>query len=118
MAIISYKDLEVWQLAVELSVSVYKTTGNFPNYEIFGLTSQVRRAATSIPANIAEGQRRGHREFAHFLKIAFGSGAELETHLLIASRVGYLTSEDYNTLLQQLTIIQRMLNRLLSSLNN
>lgn len=81
----SYKDLLVWQKALELSVEIYNLTENFPKEEIYGLTSQIRRAAVSIPSNIAEGRYRGSKkDFSQFLRIAYASGAELETQLEIA----------------------------------
>ena len=80
MKILSHRDLLVWQKSVELVVEIYKLTENFPKSEIYGTTSQMRRAAVSIPSNIAEGKSRGTRkDFRHFLLNSFGSGAELET---------------------------------------
>src|SRR3989344_3019762 len=99
----SYKQLLVWQKAVEFVVDVYRITKMFPKEELFGLTSQVRRAAVSIPASIAEGYSRKHtKEYIQFLRIAFGSGAEEETHLLIACKIGYLNQKDYNYLILKL----------------
>ena len=87
----SYQDLIVWQRSVDLGIEIYKVTEYFPADERFGLISQMRRAAVSIPSNIAEGKyRRSSKEFAKFLHIAFGSGAELETQLLFSLRLGYL----------------------------
>ncbi len=81
----SHKDLIVWQKAIELVSTIYKTTSKFPKEEIYGLSQQMRRAAVSIPSNIAEGQHRKNvKEFLQFLRIAYGSGAELETQLIIA----------------------------------
>ena len=78
--IISYKDLIVWQKSMEIVVLIYKLTEQFPTNEIYGLTSQIRRCSVSVPSNIAEGSRRGgQKDYRHFLTIAFGSGAELET---------------------------------------
>ena len=89
----SYRDLLVWQQAMELAVSTYEVTKSWPKEEIYGLTSQIRRAATSVPANVAEGYGRESRaSYQQFLRIAQGSLKELETHLLIAVRIG-LTSE-------------------------
>ncbi len=90
--IASYQDLKVWQSAIELAVLSYGLTKTFPKEEMFGLTSQIRRAAVSIAANIAEGYGRENRgSFVQFLRIAQGSLKELETHILIAKRVGLLT---------------------------
>src|SRR5437870_2161550 len=81
----SYKDLIVWQKSMELVKEVYRITGKLPNHELYGLSNQLRRAAVSIPSNIAEGQqRRGTKEFTQFLRISYGSAAEVETQLLIA----------------------------------
>ena len=87
----SYRDLVVWQKSVELSVEIYKITSKFPKDELYGLVSQMRRSAVSIPSNIAEGKNRGTRkDFAQFLRISYGSGAELETQLEIAHQLQYL----------------------------
>lgn len=110
----SYKDLTVYQKAVELSVQIYIVTEEFPKSELYGLTGQIRRSAVSIPSNIAEGQRRGHKsEYVQFLRIAFGSGAELETQLLIAYKVGYLTEKFFEDLSRILDEVMRMLNKLI-----
>lgn len=117
MTIRSYKDLIVWQKAVDLSVLVYKITENFPKSEVYGITSQIRRAMVAIPSNIAEGQMRGHKsEYIQFLRIAFASGGELETQLLISLKIGYLKQEDFAKLDCLLQEILRMLNSLISSL--
>jgi four helix bundle protein len=90
----SYKDLGVWQKAVALVVETYQKTSRFPDSEKFGLTSQLRRAAASIPANIAEGWGRGStREYVQFLLIARGSLMELETHLIVSQKLSYLSEE-------------------------
>ena len=113
----SYKELTVYQKAVELSVYIYRNTEKFPKSELYGLTSQIRRCAVSIPSNIAEGQRRGYRtEYIQFLRIAFGSGAELETQLSIAFKVGYLDKENFKVLNEKLEEIMKMLNKLISVL--
>ena len=113
----SYKELIVYQKAVEHSVYIYRITEKFPKSELYGLTSQIRRCAVSIPSNIAEGQRRGHKtEYIQFLRVAFGSGAELETQILIAYKVGYLNKGDFEDLSEKLDEIMRMLNKLISVL--
>jgi four helix bundle protein len=89
----NYRDLIAWQKAMDLVESVYRTTQLFPHEELYGLTSQVRRAAVSIPSNIAEGQGRGGaKELGQFLRIAHGSLCELETQLLIAQRLAYVNA--------------------------
>jgi four helix bundle protein len=106
----SYRDLTVWQKAVKLSVDVYELTNAFPRDEQFALTSQVRRAAVSIPANIAEGYgRNGQKEFANFLRIAQGSLTELETLLTIAKQLSYCPENNYSTIEEQPREIGRML---------
>lgn len=108
----TYKELIVWQKSVELCIAIYTKTESFPKSEVYGLTSQIRRSAVSIPSNIAEGQRRGHKaEFIQFLRISYGSAAELETQLLIASKIGYLSEKDYQSLNNVLEEILKMLNK-------
>lgn len=115
----SYKDLTVYQKSIDLSVNIYKITEKFPKAEIYGLTNQIRRNAVSIPSNIAEGQKRGHKaEYVQFLRIAYGSGAELETQLLIAFKVSYIKQEEFNMLINLLEEIMKMLNRLISVLTS
>ncbi|MFN0074641.1 MAG: four helix bundle protein [Chloroflexota bacterium] len=93
-AVRDFRQLHVWQRAMDLAVAVYEITQSFPREEIYGLTSQLRRAAVSVPSNIAEGYaRRTTRELIHFLSIADGSLAELQTQLLLASRLGYCTDD-------------------------
>ena len=92
----SYKDLILWQKAIELATWIYGLTAQFPKEEIYGLVSQMRRAAVSVPSNIAEGQSRQHKtEFRQFLYIAKGSLSELETQLTIASNLGYVNEKDF-----------------------
>lgn len=113
----SYKDLIVWKKSVQLSVDVYKMSHDLPKNELYALTSQIQRCAVSIPSNIAEGQRReSKKEFLRFLRVAYGSGAELETQLLIASKIGYLTKSKYIKLNEDLEQVLKMLNRLISVL--
>src|SRR5258705_12706858 len=105
-----HERLEVWKRAVDFVVRIYRMTESFPREEKYGLTSQIRRAAVSIPANIAEGAaRQSSKEFAHFLSVAQGSGSELETELLIAERLGYLGSGGYTEMRDELDSIGRML---------
>jgi len=113
----NHRDLIVWQKAMDLVVNVYRATEEFPRTETYGLTSQIRRAVTSIPANIAEGQgRRLPKEFVHFLANARGSLLELDTHLEAASRLSFLDSAVHSQLRIQLDEIGRMLNGLMRSL--
>ena len=117
MSTSSYRKLDVWQKAMDLLVECYRTSKEFPREELYGLTSQLQRAAVSVPANIAEGQGREHRkEFLHHLSIAHGSVAELETHLQIAERLGYLYSGEVQSLLTRSEEIGRMINGLRKSL--
>lgn len=118
MSIQSFRDLEVWQKAMEMAEEVYRLTKDFPKEELFGLTSQMRRAATSVPANIAEGwARRGTKEFLQFLNIASGSLRELETYLLLAERIQLARAPQVQPLLElaqtlgkQLIALQRSLS--------
>jgi four helix bundle protein len=117
MAVQSYRELEVWQVAMTLAEECYKVTKAFPKDELFGLTSQIRRAATSIPANVAEGQGRDHtREFLHHLSIARGSLKELETHLILSQRVGLLQEADLQPVMSLCERVSQMLSRLRQAL--
>jgi four helix bundle protein len=110
----SYRDLKVWNLGMDIAVAVYQATRAYPREEQFGLTSQTRRAASSIPANIAEGYGRNSRaSYVNFLRIAQGSLKELETHLLLARRVGLLSEEESVPLLTQSDELGRMLHSLI-----
>lgn len=115
--ITSYKDLIVWQRAMELVKAIYKLTENFPKSEIYGLTSQMRRAAVSIPSNIAEGKMRGTRkDYRHFLLNAYGSGAELETQIEIAKQLCFGRNVDFNESSELLEEVMKMLNALTKNL--
>lgn len=117
MGVHTFEDLHVWQKSIQLCEDIYLTTKRFPQSEIYGLTSQIRRCCVSIPSNIAEGFRRGHRaEYRQFLHIAYGSGAELETQFLIALKIGYLSEEEFNKLNLCLEEIMKMLNKFVSTL--
>jgi four helix bundle protein len=106
-----YRNLKVWERAHQLTPAVYTTTGTFPKDELYGLTSQIRRSCSSIPANIAEGcGRDGDAEFARFLRIAMGSASELDYHLLLARDLGFLPATDYERLENELREVRRMLN--------
>jgi len=113
-----HERLDVWIKGIDFVVSVYKETEAFPKDEKFGLTSQLRRAAVSIPANIAEGAgRRSTKEFSHFLSNAQGSASEVDTELLIAHRLGYLVESKYLALRVALDEIGRMITDLSRHLN-
>jgi len=113
----SFKELTVWQEAMNLVEMVYKKTIVLPKTEMYGLTSQIRRAAVSIPANIAEGYgRRSRKEYIHFLSIASGSIMELETHILIIERLKLIQSEVSEQLQNQLSSVRRLLSGLKKSL--
>jgi four helix bundle protein len=105
-----FKKMQVWEKAHQFVLRLYPITARFPKEETYGLTSQIRRAAASIPANIAEGAgRETQAELAHFLYIASGSAAELDYHLLLARDLGYIDSRDYAELEDCITEIKRML---------
>lgn len=114
----SYKDLIVWRKSTDSVVLVYACTENFPKSEQFGLTSQIRRCAVSIPSNTAEGSKRlGDREFVRFLGIAYGSGAELETQLELTKRLNLIGSETYTRITEAITEVMKMLNALIKRVN-
>ena len=105
----NYKELKVWQKSVDLAVKIYEATKEFPHEEIYGLTSQIRRRAVSIPSNIAEGAGRNpKKDFNNFLGISNGSSCELDTQLIIANRVSFLDSTILEMLQQNSTEIQKM----------
>jgi four helix bundle protein len=112
-----FRELKVWQKAHQLALSVYKATRRFPKEEVYGLTGQMRRAATSIPANIAEGSGRGtDPEMVRFLQIAMGSAAELEYFLLLARDLTYLDETAYAQLADEVTQVKRMLTSFIQKL--
>jgi four helix bundle protein len=114
----SYADLDVWRKGMDLVVEVYEATARFPKEEVFGLTAQLRRAAVSVPSNIAEGRARKSRaEFLHHLSFAHGSLAELETHVLIAERLRYLQPARSAQLMGSSAEVGRMLNGLYNALS-
>ncbi|MEI2689655.1 MAG: four helix bundle protein [Anaerolineae bacterium] len=108
----SYRDLHVWQLAMDLCVRTYQVSAHFPNSEVYGLTAQIRRASVSIPSNIAEGYRRSRADYARFVAIARGSTAELDTQLELAHRIGFLSKDEFTALHGSLDIIGRQLTSL------
>src|SRR5262249_22938909 len=114
----SYRDLEVWQKSMDLVVECYKTTGDFPKSETYGLAAQLKRAAIAVPANIAEGHSRDHiREFIYHLSVAYGSLSELETHIQLGGLLNFLTNDQESNLLNRTSEIGRMINGLTRALN-
>jgi four helix bundle protein len=115
----SFKELRVWQEAMRLAVDVYQQTADFPKQELYGLTQQMRRAAVSIPSNIAEGKgHRSNREFSHFLFHARGSLLELQTQVMVARELQYLSSERGQLLLDSSEAVGRALSGLINSLKD
>ena len=114
----TYKELIVWQKSITLACEIYLLTDKFPKSEMFGLVSQMRRAAVSISSNIAEGSARGHRaEYIQFLRVSFGSAAELETQLILCRELSLIGAEESKQAEQDLQEVLRMLNKLISSLS-
>jgi four helix bundle protein len=113
-----FRELKVWQKAHDLTLAVYRVTRDFPREELYGLTSQIRRASASIAANLAEGcGRNGDAEFARFCSIAMGSASELEYHLLLARDLKLFKPGDYDDLEPRVTELKRMLTALFQKLN-
>lgn len=115
----SHKELIVYQKSIDFVTKIYQVTQQFPKEEMFGLTNQIRRAAVSIPSNIAEGSARKHnKELIQFIYIALGSSTEIETQLLIAKNIKYITDETFNELNSSVVEISKMLIGLIRSLDN
>ena len=115
----TYKDLIVWQKSMDLVTEIYKLTDDFPKSEIYGLTSQIRRCAVSIPSNIAEGRyRSSKKDFTRFIRIAYGSGVELETQIEISKRLKFTNKQNYKKVDGLLLEIMKMLNKTLTTLKN
>lgn len=113
-----YKKLNVWTKSYTFGIQLYKVTKSFPKEEVYGLTSQLRRAALSIPSNIAEGSRRStEKDFRSFLHIAYGSGAELEVQIMFAKDLNYISPDTCISLLNELEEIMKMLNALIQKLS-
>lgn len=113
----SYKELIVWQKSIDLVTNIYELTDKFPKEEIFGLISQMRRSAVSIPSNIAEGRQRGAKaDYLRFLRISYGSGAELETQLEISKKLLKTTNLNYNRVDILLEEVMKMLNVMINKL--
>ncbi|MFZ1932785.1 MAG: four helix bundle protein [Thermoguttaceae bacterium] len=117
MTVKDYRELIVWQKGMDLVEAIYELTAAFPKDELFGLTSQMRRAAVSIPSNIAEGQARNTtRDFLHFLAISYGSLKEIETQVLIAERLGYISNNQADAHVCLTTEVARLISGLVNSL--
>jgi len=115
----NYKDLKVWQKAYQLCITIYKITRHFPKEERYGLTSQIRRSAVSVPSNIAEGYgRKTTPEYIQSLFIAYGSHCELETQILLSKDLGYIKAEDFEALQKDIGEVERMLKALIKSLKS
>jgi len=113
-----YKELHVWQKAIDLAVEVYRITEKLPTEEKYGLISQMNKSAISIPSNIAEGAgRNGKKEFDNFLEIALGSSFELDTQIIISNRLEYVSDHDFQHLEKELEHVQNMIVKLKKSLN-
>jgi four helix bundle protein len=114
-----FRELKVWQKAFQFALAVYRVTKAFPSDERYGLTSQLRRSASSIPANLAEGCGRGSdSDFARFCQIAMGSACEAECQLLLAFELGYLPSDEYDRLIMDIQEVKRMLSSLINRLRS
>ncbi len=119
MKIKSYKDLDIWKRSIKLIRDIYEVTGLFPKEELYGITSQIRISAVSIPSNIAEGFTRFHnKEYIQFLYIALGSCAELETQIIIARNLNYLDDMQSSKISDELEIICKMITNLIKKINN
>lgn len=117
MKVKDYKDLHVWQKGIEIVDKVYALTAKFPREELYGLTMQMRKASVSIPSNISEGFVRHHtKEYRHFLEIALGSCAELDTQSIIAHRTKYITNKELEELAEDINHETRMLANLINKL--
>jgi len=113
----THVDLDVWKKSMDFVENIYKISSQFPKEEVYGLTSQIRRAAISIPSNIAEGaSRQGSKEFVQFLYISLGSLSEVETQTMLAKRLNFVANIDL--ILHEITLIKKMLNGLITHLKN
>jgi len=113
-----FKNLKIWQKGINLVVDVYKTSQKFPKEELYGLTSQMRRSAISIPSNIAEGSgRNSDKDFSRFLDISLGSSFELETQIIIAYKLSFLDDEEFEKLSNNICEEQKMINGLQKTIN-
>jgi len=114
-----YKELKVWQKSYQLCLVIYKTTKEFPGEETYGLTSQIRRSAVSVPSNIAEGYgRKTTPDYLRFLYVSYGSNCELETQILLAGDLGYVGAEEIKRIENDIGEVERTLKALIKSLEN
>lgn len=114
-----FHKLVIWQRSHQLTLAVYRISKSFPKEEIFGLTSQMRRAVSSIPTNIAEGcGRASNKDFAHFLQIAIGSATEVEYQLLLAHDINYINDDDYQALTDETVVVRKMIIKYQSELKS
>ena len=110
----NFQKLEVWKVSMELTTEIYNYTKNFPDNEVYGITSQMRRCSISIPSNIAEGSgRKTNKEFVHFLSIANGSSYELQTQIIVSNNIGYINEEVKDSLTTKLFSVQKMIYTLI-----
>ena len=115
----NFRNYEMWKESIKLSTKVYKLVKNFPVYETYGLGGQLRRAVVSIASNIAEGSgRASEKDFAHFLQVSLGSAHEVETQLHIAYQLGYITQDDLNHLLMDITSIEKQLYEMIQRMTH
>ena len=113
----NFRTLEIWQNAIILAKEIYQITSQFPDKERFGLISQLQRAAVSVASNIAEGSaRRSEVDFARFLEIAQGSTFEIETQLIIAKEIGYISTVQFEEFIKELNILQKQINQLITKI--
>ena len=119
MSVSSYRELLIWQKGMDITEKVYQLTKNFPNDEVYGLTSQIKRSSISIPSNIAEGYgRNSTKSYLHFVKIARGSLFELETQLLLANKLNFIKKEvDYSTIMNLITEESKMISSFIKKLS-
>ena len=114
-----FHKLQIWQRSHQLTLDVYRISKSFPKDEVFGLTSQIRRAVSSIPTNIAEGcGRTSNKDFAHFLQIAIGSATEVEYQLLLAHDINYINDDDYQALTDETVVVRKMIIKYQSELKS
>ena len=115
----NYRELEIWNEGIELAKIIYQMVKEFPKDEIYGLTSQIKRCAISIPSNIAEGSGRDtNKDFNHFLAIATGSSYELETQLILAKELGFISEEKLSPVLKKIDVLQKKIYRFKEKINS
>jgi four helix bundle protein len=118
MSLSSFRDLRVWQQAMKLTIGIYQSTAGFPKHELYGLSQQIRRASVSVPSNIAEGKgHRSNKEFVHFLHHARGSLWELQTQMILAEQLRYVSKQEGGVLLAAAENVSRALNGLITSMS-